>query len=460
MPGAVHEVLPLLPLQDVLTDLSVFVRDWLWVIAGIILFIAVMVYALAYMARYFEYLKMQESRYLDVATLDFIHRVLEWVWIAIVVLVIAGFASVRSAEVRLLLVEFMRRFPAILFGILALFVGAVLIRALRRFGAFLRGDLRTKPRRVAPPRLWGAMELFLKYLILGVFLLIAFVGAVNIWPTTTYEYPLLVQIQVSLTSPAGELFKAILIAVVGVLVAFLLARFSDSVFEDMKQRSKKHGPRVLDQFKALARSGIYLVSFVTILFVELGLFTGPEALAVFTALFILGAVVVLIISFDSLRSGFAGIALTQADPFSVGDRVKIGEDLLGDVTAISLTMTQVRTGRGETVTLPNRQILSLPVLNFTRSEHHPIFIDVAVGWEVPHGTVEQLLLEAARRTPGILETPSPQVYGKDVGGNSILHQLLAYTNDPEQMKQVKSALVYTIQDLFHEKRLKALASST
>ncbi len=444
---------------DIFADISTFVREWLWVVAGIILFIAVMVYALAYMARYFEYLKMQESRYLDVATLDFIHRVLEWVWIGIVVIVILGFASARSADVAYMLREFILRFPAILFAVLTIFVGAVLVRALRRFGAFLSGELRVKPKRIAPPRLWGAMELFLKYLITGIFLLLAFVGAVNIWPRGTYEYPALVQVQVSLTSPAGELFKAILIAILGVVVAFLLARFSDSVFEDLKQRSRKHGPRVLDQFKGIARSAVYLVSFVTILFIELGLFTNPETLAVFTTLFVLGSVVLLIVSFDSLRNAFAGIALTQADPFSVGDRVKIGDDLVGDVTAISLTMTQVRTGRGELVTLPNRQILSLPVLNFTRSEHHPIFVEVAVGWEVPHGTVEQILLEAARRTPGILEAPPPQVYGKDVAGNAIVHQLLAYTNDPEQMKQVKSALVYTIQDLFHEKRLKALASA-
>jgi len=148
----------------------------------------------------------------------------------------------------------------------------------------------------------------------------------------------------------------------------------------------------------------------------------------------------------------------QADPFSVGDRVKIGDDLVGDVSAITLTMTQLRTGRGETVNLPNRQILSTPVLNFTRSEHCAIFVDVSVGWEVPHRTVEQVLLDAARSTPGILETPAPQVFGKDVAGNAIVHQLLCYTNDPEQMKQVKSALVYTIQDLFHEKRIKALAS--
>jgi len=227
----------------------------------------------------------------------------------------------------------------------------------------------------------------------------------------------------------------------------------------MKRRSKKHGPKVMDQFKGVASVTIYALSFVVVLFLELGLVLSAEQMIAVAVVFAALVLVGLALAFDAVRDAFAGLVLMQADPYSVGDRVKIGDDLVGDVTAITLTMTSVRTGRGETVTLPNRQILSTPVLNFTRSEHHPIFVEVSVGWDVPHRTVEQLLLDAARRTPGILESPPPQVFGKDVAGNAIVHQLLAYTNDPEQMKQVKSALLYTVQDLFHEKKLKALASS-
>ncbi|MEK6851932.1 MAG: mechanosensitive ion channel domain-containing protein [Candidatus Thermoplasmatota archaeon] len=445
-------------LQDFLTDASQFVRETLWVIALIILFAAIMVYALAYLSRYFEYLKMQESRYLDVGTLDFVHRVLEWVWIGILIIVIMGIASIRSAEVKVLLTEFIVRFPAILFAFVTLFVAAVLVRALRRFGAYLRGELRTKPRNLAQPRLWGITEMFLKYLILAVAILVAFVGAVDLLPDGVPEKPFLVSVRSSLTTPSSQLFLALAIAVAAAVVAFGLGRFSDSLFEDMKQRSRKHGPFLLDQFKVITRRAIYVLSLVTVLFLELGLVLNPMQLLAFAVAFLIVAFVGVLISFDAFRNWFAGLALMQADPFSVGDRVKVGDDLVGDVTAITLTLTQIRTGRGETVNLPNRAILSMPVMNFTRSEHHPIFVDVSVGWEVPHKTVEELLLEAARRTPGVLESPPPQVFGKDVGGNAIVHQLLAYTNAPEQMKQVKSALVYTIQDLFHERKIRALAS--
>lgn len=248
-------------------------------------------------------------------------------------------------------------------------------------------------------------------------------------------------------------------AILGALIAFGLSRFSDSVFEDTKQSSGRHGTLVIEQFKGLTRLTIYLVSFVVVLFLELSLFLAFTQILVFAAAFLVAVIVLLAISFDSLRNALAGIALMMADPYSVSDRVKVGADLVGEVTGITLTTTQIRTGRGETVTLPNRHIVGTPVLNFTRSEHHPIFVEVTVGWRVSHRAVEEALLEAARRTPGVLESPPPQVFGKDVAGDAIVHQLLAYTNEPEQMKQVKSALLYTIQDLFHERKLEVLSGS-
>ena len=444
---------------DLFTDLSGFARDTLWVVAAIIAATAIMVYILAWMSRYFIYLKAQESRYFDAGTLDIVHRVFEVLAIGIWVVIVLFIGALRSAAVRDLLFEFILRFPALVFVVLTLLLAGVLVRALRRFGAYLRGELPTKPRRLAPPRLWGVTELFLKYLIVAVAFLLAFVGAVDVLPPGLPEKVFLEGLRANLTTPSSTLFTGLAVAVGGVVVAFGLTRLADSVFDDMKARSKKHGPKVLDEFKGVARTAIYAVSFVVVLFLELGLVLNAEQMIAVAVVFASLVLVGLVLSFDAVRGAFAGLVLMQADPYSVGDRVKIGDDLVGDVTAITLTMTSVRTGRGETVTLPNRQILSTPVLNFTRSEHHPIFVEVSVGWDVPHRTVEQLLLDAARRTPGILESPPPQVFGKDVAGNAIVHQLLAYTNDPEQMKQVKSALLYTVQDLFHEKKLKALASS-
>jgi len=459
----------LLSLAELQTELQLSLP----VIASMVAWTAFMVYVLAYLSRRIEankavlgaeteleHPRVWGARYFDVGTLDLVRRLLSWFWIAIFLYVLLAIASFRWAEARVLVIQVNLRFSAGLFVALTWVIVAVLLRIMRRFGAYHRGELRAKPHRIAQPRLLGVATGVLKYVGVAAAILISFVGAGSILPAGVPEKPILESVGTSLTAPSEGLLKAIAIAVIGAFVAFGFARLSDSVFEDMKTRSRKHGPKVLDQFKAIARRSIYLTSFIVVLFSELTLVLDGTQLFVFGLAFLIAALTLFIITFDSLRNAFAGLGLMMADPFSVGDRVKIGEDLVGEVGDITLTMTQLRTGRGELVTIPNREVLATTVLNFTRSEHHPIFVEVEVGWSVAHGTVEKILLDAAKRTPGVLESPPPAVFGKDVHRNAIVHQLLAYTSDPEQMKQVKSALLYTIQDLFHAEKLSLLASST
>lgn len=456
---------------DFASDLISEVQLTLPVVASMVAWTAFMVYLLAYLSRRIqankavlsaeselEHPRVWGARYVGVDTLDFFGRLLAWFWIGIFLYILVSIAAIRWSEARALLDQVNLRFVAALFVIGTWIVAVGLLKMMRRFGAYLRGELRAKPRHLAQPRLWGVAEGVLKYAAVVAAILISFVGAGVILPAGVPEKPILESVGRSLSAPSEGLLKAVAIAVGGAIVAFGLSRLTDSVFEDMKTRSRKHGPKVFDQFKSISRTAIYVVSFIVVLFVELTLLLDQTQMLVFAVAFLLSVMTILFVAFESMRNAFAGLALMSADPFSVGDRVKIGEDLVGEVVGITLTMTQVRTGRGELVTIPNREVLTAPVLNFTRSDHHPIFVEVEVGWSVGHGKVEKLLIDAAKRTPGILESPPPAVFGKDVHGNAIVHQLLAYTNEPEQMKQVKSALLYTIQDLFHEHELRVLSS--
>ena len=49
---------------------------------------------------------------------------------------------------------------------------------------------------------------------------------------------------------------------------------------------------------------------------------------------------------------------------------------------------------------------------------------------------------------GVVADRPPEVFGKDVDGDKVVYQLYAYTDHPERMKEIKSTLIYRIQDLF------------
>ena len=425
-------------------DAIAILVDWVLPLLGIVLFTAFMLWALAYASRYFEYLKAQESKWFGRDTLDFTRRFLFILWAVLFSVVVLLILQFRSEVARGVLQAVIAHVPAAFVVAFALFVGAVFVRVLRHFAEYLRGETRLRPGvPVAAPAL-ALTELVLKYVIYAVAGVTAFVGGVQALPPQDQVVKDAVS---ALIRP--EQWTSFLIIIAGaVLVGFVLDRIARSVFEDMKKRSKKFNARVLDQVKSASRVAVVLVVGTTALFLILNLVLDPLRLLVFAVGLIALALVVSLAAMGTLQEALAGLNLMMADPFDVGDRVKIGEDLVCDVVGLYLTMTQVRTLKGELVNLPNSRLREQPIVNFSRSKAYAMFVDVSVGFEIPHARVREILIEAARKTAGIVEDPPPEVYGKDLAGRAISYQLLAYTSDPARMKQIKSDLVFNIQDAF------------
>ncbi|MCJ2512323.1 MAG: hypothetical protein LN409_03090 [Candidatus Thermoplasmatota archaeon] len=74
-----------------------------WLVA-IILLIVVWMYGLAWLTRYFEYLKMHESKYLDNRALDIIKSVVQWIWVGILGVLVLVIVYLQSGEEGFLLV--------------------------------------------------------------------------------------------------------------------------------------------------------------------------------------------------------------------------------------------------------------------------------------------------------------------------------------------------------------------
>lgn len=116
-------------------------------------------------------------------------------------------------------------------------------------------------------------------------------------------------------------------------------------------------------------------------------------------------------SSSAISNIVAGVVLTYTRAFGVGDRVQIG-DTTGDVVAKTLLVTRIRTIKHVDVTIPNAMVLATHVKNYTAAAAADGLIlhtTVAIGYDAPWETVQQLLVDAALATDGIRPVPTPFV---------------------------------------------------
>lgn len=148
----------------------------------------------------------------------------------------------------------------------------------------------------------------------------------------------------------------------------------------------------------------------------------------------------------------AGVVLTYTRAFQIGDRVKIGETT-GDVIERTLLVTRVRTIKNVDVTIPNGAVLGNQVINYTSQAAETGIIlhtTVTIGYDAPWKQVHDLLIAAARATPGILENPEPFVLQTSLDDFYVSYEINAYTGSPAIMARTYSFLHQNIQDQFNQ----------
>ncbi|MDE5750859.1 MAG: mechanosensitive ion channel family protein [Duncaniella sp.] len=148
----------------------------------------------------------------------------------------------------------------------------------------------------------------------------------------------------------------------------------------------------------------------------------------------------------------AGLVITYMRPFKLGDRIKLN-DTTGNVIEKTPFVTRLRTPKNEVVTIPNSFIMSSHTVNYSASARQfglIIHTSVTIGYDVPWRQVHQLLIDAARLTPGVLEHPKPFVLETELQDYYPCYQINAYITDADRIGDIMTALHQNIQDCFNE----------
>ncbi len=150
----------------------------------------------------------------------------------------------------------------------------------------------------------------------------------------------------------------------------------------------------------------------------------------------------------------AGLILTYTRTLRVGEFVRIGEHE-GTVTELGMFTTAIRTGQGEVLTIPNTMITGAVTKNYSRivqGTGYLVDTTVTIGYDTPWRQVEAMLLEAATRTPGIVQTPQPRVFQTALSDFYPEYRLVAHAvpTEPKSRAELLTALHANIQDVFNE----------
>lgn len=157
----------------------------------------------------------------------------------------------------------------------------------------------------------------------------------------------------------------------------------------------------------------------------------------------------------------AGMSLMYSRVLRSGEYVRIG-DTEGTVAGVGMFATRLHTGMGEELSLPNAWVFGQPVRNFSRlvpDGQYVLHTAVTIGYATPWRQVHAMLLEAARRTPGVANAPAPFVVQTALSDFYVEYRLCVQGNHsaPQRRADAMSQLLANVQDVFNENAVQIMS---
>ena len=150
----------------------------------------------------------------------------------------------------------------------------------------------------------------------------------------------------------------------------------------------------------------------------------------------------------------SGLILLFERPIQLGDTVQVGP-LIGNVKSIDLRASNIRTFDGAEVIVPNGQLISKEVINWTLSDKtRRMEVPLGVAYDSDPHFVQGLVMEILRKHPMILQQPEPVVYFLGVGQFAMDFELLFWISDYSQGRSIKSEVLFGVFKILKDNNIK------
>jgi len=202
----------------------------------------------------------------------------------------------------------------------------------------------------------------------------------------------------SLVDQLPKIALAIVIIVLGLLIGAWVGRFArrrirnrtdDPLMSKFLGKSIKYTFIVIAIMLALRAAGLQGVA--------AGILTAAGASAV-----------VLGFAFKDIGENFiAGIILAFSRPFDINDTVEV-DDVFGKVKALEFRYTKIKTFDGKDVYIPNSDVLTQPVTNYTEDGFYRWTFVIGIAYEDNIDGAKRTVMEALKKEPNVIEDEEHQ----------------------------------------------------
>lgn len=158
---------------------------------------------------------------------------------------------------------------------------------------------------------------------------------------------------------------------------------------------------------------------------------------------------------DTIANFFGGVSVFMDRPFKIGDYIVLDQGERGEVVAIGVRSTRIKTRDDILITIPNSIIANTKIIN--ESAPVPNFrvrIPVSIAYGSDIDAAQEVLLEIAADNEKVLGEPLPRVRFREFGESSLNFELLCWVEEPALRGLTVHELNCEIYRRFNERNIR------